>query len=119
YFHEALGAAVGAAARVGGKGILADLVGDAGGLQLLLGLADPADLRLGVDDRGHLVPVDVALLAGDGLNTGDAILAGLVRQHRPVDHVADGVDAGHAGLEMTIDGDTAAVGQLDADLVEA
>ena len=57
HLHEALGRAVGAAARIGGEGILADLVGDAGGLELLLGLADPGDLGLGVDDRGHEVPV--------------------------------------------------------------
>ena len=95
HLHEALGRAVGAAARIGGEGILADLVGNARGLELFLGLADPADLGLGVDDRGHEVPVHVALLAGDGLDAGDAVLARLVGEHRPVDHVADRVDAGH------------------------
>ena len=38
---------------------------------------------------------------------------------RPVDHVADGVDAGHRRLEMSIDGDAAVIGQLHAELVEA
>ena len=100
-----------AAARIGGEGILADLVGNARGLQLFLGLADPGHLGLGVDDRRHEIPVHVALLAGERLDAGDAVLARLVRQHRPVDHVADGVDAGHGGLEMRVDGDAAALGR--------
>ena len=50
--HEAVGRVVGLGAAVGGERELADLVGDAGGLQLLLGLADAGDLRGGVDHPG-------------------------------------------------------------------
>src|SRR5260370_20632498 len=52
-------------------------------------------LGLRVDDRGNEVPIDVAFLAGDGLDAGDAVLARLVGQHRPVDHVADGRSEEH------------------------
>jgi hypothetical protein len=45
HLHEAVGLVVDLGAAVGGEGELADLVGDAGGLQLFLGLADPGDLR--------------------------------------------------------------------------
>ena len=51
--------------------------------------------------------------------TRDAFVLGLVRQHRPGDDVADGVDAGDVGLEMRIDDDAAAIVALDADRFEA
>ena len=48
---------------------------------------------LGVDHaRDHPV-VHVAVLAGDGLGDRDALVLGLVREHRPGDRVADRVDA--------------------------
>jgi hypothetical protein len=50
--HEAVGRLVDLGAAVGGERELADVVGDAGGLQLLLGLADRGDLRERVDDVG-------------------------------------------------------------------
>jgi hypothetical protein len=53
-------------------------------------------------------------LPGENLGHGDALVLGLVRQHRPVDHVADGVDAGHARLIVLIDDDTSAVVELHA-----
>ena len=58
---------VGLGARVGGEGELADLVLDALGLELLLGLADPGDLGVGVDDRGDDVVVHVAGAGGGDL----------------------------------------------------
>ena len=118
YFHKPLRGAVRAAARIGGERILADLVGNARGLELFLGLADPGHLGLGVDHGRHEIPVHVALLPGQRLDAGDAVLARLVRQHRPVDHVANGVDAGHRCLEVAVDGDAAAVREFHAHLVE-
>ena len=107
--HEAVGLVVGLGAAVGGERELADVVGDAGRLQLLLGLADRGDLREGVDHvRDHVV-VHVAGLAGEDFGDRDALVLGLVRQHRAGDHVADGVDAGHVGGEMRVDDDAAAV----------
>ena len=60
----------------------------------------------------------MAGLAGDDLGDRDAFVLGLVRQHRPGDHVADGVDAGHVGREMRVDDDAAALSLVDAGLFE-
>jgi hypothetical protein len=38
------------------------------------------------------------------LDTGDALLLGLVRQHRAADHITDGVDARHLGLIVPFTG---------------
>ena len=61
----------------------------------------------------------MAGLAGDDLGDRDALVLGLVRQHRPGDHVADGVDAFDAGGEVRVDDDAAALVLLHAGLVEA
>src|SRR5204863_3029027 len=70
------------------------------------------------DDRGHELPVHVTFLASQRLDAGDAVLARLVGEHRPVDDVADRVDARHRGLEVRVDLDAAARRELDAGLVE-
>ena len=87
-------------------------------LRLLLGDADAGRLGRGVDDAGNDVVIHVARLARDALRDGDAFLVRLVREHRPVDDVADGIDARHAGLPVIVDRDAAALGQLHARLVE-
>ena len=84
-------------------------VGDAGGLQLLLGLADPGDLRRRVDHPGHGVEVDVAMLAGDALGDRDAFLLGLVREHRAAHDVADRPDVRQVGAAVVVDRDEAAL----------
>ena len=61
----------------------------------------------------------MAGLAGDDFGDRDALVLGLVRQHRPGDHVADGIDAGDVGREMRVDDDAAAIVLLDADGFEA
>ena len=61
----------------------------------------------------------MAVLAGDGLGHRHALVLGLVREHRPGDGVADGVDAGHGGLPAGVDLDLAARAEHDAELVEA
>ena len=48
------------------------------------------------------------------LGDRDAFVLALVRQHRPADHIADGVDALHIGLEMIVDHDAAALVERDA-----
>jgi hypothetical protein len=80
--HEAIGLLVGLGAAVRRERELADLVGDAGGLQLLLGLADGGDFRLRVDDARNDVVVHVAGLAGEDFGNRDALVLGLVREHR-------------------------------------
>ena len=81
------------------------------GLQLLLGFADRGDLRERVDDARDDVVVHVARLSRQHLGDGDALVLGLVGEHRPAHHVADGVDAGHVGREVVVDDDAAALGR--------
>src|SRR5579872_3205870 len=93
-FDKAVGGEIGAGAGVGGERKFSGRIGDAGVFQFLFGFADAGDLRERVDDvRDHVV-IDVAGLAGEQLGDRDALLFGLVRQHRTGDGVADGVDAG-------------------------
>src|SRR3989441_11760169 len=94
-------------------------VGDAFGLQLLLGLADPGDLRGGVDHPRDGVVVHVAALPGDDLGHHHALVLALVREHRPAHHVADGVDARQAGAAVLVDLDEALGVQLEADILGA
>src|SRR3546814_7644019 len=61
----------------------------------------------------------MARLPGHDLDAGDPVLLGLVRQHRPGDHVADREHALHVGLEVGVDDDGAALVQLDAEFVHA
>ena len=49
------------------------------------------------------------LLAGEPLGQRDAFFFGLVRQHRALDDVADGIDAGQGGGVVRVDGDAALV----------
>src|SRR5439155_10457983 len=93
---------------VGRERELADAVGPAGLLHLLVGQADAGDLRPGVDDAGDGVVIDVTRLAGQSLREGDALVLGLVGEHRPGDQVADGVDTGHVRLIVLVHGDPAA-----------
>ena len=95
----------------------AGLVRDALGLQLLLGLADPGDFRLGVDHPRDGVEVDVARQAGDQLGHRDAFLEALVRQHRAAHAVTHRPHAVDAGVAVRVDHDLAALVELDAGAV--
>src|SRR5690606_42004320 len=100
HLGEAFGLVVDLGPAVGAERELAGLVGPAGFLELLFGLADPGDFGSGVDHARHQGVVHVTRLAGDDLDAGDRVLFGLVGQHRPVDHVADRPDAGRRGAEV-------------------
>src|SRR5690606_32277177 len=104
-------------ATVGREGEAPGLVGDAFVLELLLGLADPGQLRLGVDHPRDGVEADVAGQASDQLGYGDAFLEALVRQHRAAHAVAHGPDAVHAGVAVLVDFDLAALVELHAAVV--
>ena len=86
-----------------------------GCFELFLGLADGGDLREGVDDIRDDVVVHVPGLAGEDLGHGDAFILGLVREHRAAIDIADGEDAGDAGLEVAVDDDAFPVVELHAD----
>ena len=99
---------------VGGEREAAGLVRDAFVLELLLGLADPGQLRLGVDHPRDRVEVDVARQARDQLGHGDAFLEALVRQHRAAHAVTDRPDAIDAGVAVCVHFDLATLVDLDA-----
>ena len=68
---ETISVEVGLGARVGREAEFADVVLHAGLLQVLLGLADPGDFGMGVDDGGDGPVVDVTMSVLDELNSGD------------------------------------------------
>src|SRR6185437_8712506 len=102
HFREAVRCRDGLGARIGGEGEFADLVGYSGGFQFLFGFADTCHFRRGVDDGGNGVVVHMPRAARDVLDTGNAFVFGLVRQHRAFARVADGPDSRHVGLEMRV-----------------
>ena len=63
----------------------------------------------GVDDAGDDLVVHVPGLAGQDFGHRDALVLGLVGEHRPAHDVADGEDAGDVGLEVLVDDDAAAL----------
>jgi hypothetical protein len=117
--YEAIGLLVGFRTAVRGEREFADVVGDARGLQLLLGLADGGNLRRGVDHARNGVVVHVPGLARDNFRNRNALILGLVRQHRAAHDVADGVDALHIGRKMVVDLDPTAIVDRDACFLQA
>ena len=79
-------------AAIGAEGKQAALVGKATGLELLLGLAHPGDLRCGVDHRGNHIVVDVGVATRDAVCDRNALLLALVREHRAAHAIADRAD---------------------------
>src|SRR5690606_19458087 len=77
------------------------------------------DLRAAIGAARNLQLVHgVRLLSGDGLDADDALMLGLVRQHRRAGAIADGIDARDIGAAITLD-DTGAIPDLHAELLEA
>ena len=103
---------------VGEEREFAGSVFDARGLELLLGLANPCDLGVGVHNRRDRAVVDVAVAGVDVLRGGDTLLLCLVCEHGPKCHVTDAPNALDRGVELVVDNDTPLVVDLDADLVE-
>mmetsp|Transcript_6535 Transcript_6535/g.13527 ORF Transcript_6535/g.13527 Transcript_6535/m.13527 type:complete len:256 (-) Transcript_6535:432-1199(-) len=74
---------------------------------------------MGVDDVGNAFIVHMTSLAANLLSNGYAFLLGLVRQHRPADHIANRVDPGHVGCKVVIDLNLPSLVDLDANVVKA
>lgn len=70
-FDQTFGIVVGLRTGVGQEGEFANLVLDSGGFQFLFVLADPSDFRVGIDDRGNRIVVDVAVSGVDVLDSSD------------------------------------------------
>jgi hypothetical protein len=56
-------------------------------------------------------------LTSNDLDSGNAILLGLVGKHGAGDAIANGVDAGHAGTEVIVDLNATAGVELHANLL--
>ena len=104
-----LGIEVGLGTRVCREGELANLVLDTRSLELLLGLADPSNLRVGVHNRGNSLVVDVAVTLADVLNSGTSLLFGLVCEHRSESDVTDTLDVLDGRIELIVDDDATLV----------
>ncbi len=61
----------------------------------------------------------MACLTRQHFGKGNAFVFGLVRQHRPHDHVADGIDAIHVGAVVTVGLDPAALVECDTGFFQA
>lgn len=115
----ALGVDVRLGTGVGREGELSDLVLHAGRLELLLGLTNPGNLGVCVDDRGDSLVVDVPVAGLDVFDGSNTLLLSLVREHGAEGHVADALDARDRGVELVID-DNAALGvNLNPNLLES
>src|SRR5580704_3714464 len=80
-------------------------------LSRLLGEADGGDLRRAIGAAGNEPLVDrMRMQSLDRLDADDAFVLGLVRQERRAGDVADGIDAGRAGLADAVNDDGAALG---------
>merc|ERR1719433_575458 len=88
---KTVGVIVALCPAVGGKWELAHCVLHTLGLEVLLVLADPGDLRVGVDDAGNAVVVDVDWTSDHALAGDDGLVLGLVGQHRSSNTVSDSV----------------------------
>ena len=78
-------------------------VRNSGGFEISLRLPDPCDLGRSVDDPGHRVEIDMAMLAGDPLCNCNAFVFGLVGEHRPAHNISDRPHAGKVGPAIAID----------------
>ncbi len=59
----------------------------------------------------------MAVLAGEDFGDRDALVLGLVGEHRPAHDIADRIDARNIGGEMIVDDDAAAI-ERDAERLE-
>ena len=102
-------------AAIGQEGKAAGPVSAPLGLELLLGLADPGDFRVGVDDPGNGVEVHMPMLSGYAFGHRDALLLGLVREHRSSDDIADRPHPGQVGSAVAVNNDRTALVKRQTD----
>ena len=84
--------------------------------QFLFRFADGGDFRPGINDTRNGIVVDVARLPREDFRDNNTFVFRFVGSMGGT--IADGVDTGHAGLEMGIDLDNAARVRFDPDGVE-
>lgn len=116
---EPLSVEVGLGTGVGAEGESADAVGDVGLLEVLLRLTNPRNLGEGVHDGGNAAVVDVAVALLDVLDNSNSLLLSLVRKHGAEGGVTDAANVGDLGAVLGVDNDTAALIELEADVLKA
>ena len=78
------------------------------------GQAHPRDFRIGVRHRRNGARVERGSMSGDDFGRELAFVAGLVREHRLADDVADREDVRHVRAHLLVDRDVAALVHADA-----
>lgn len=115
---HAVSVLVSACSTVSGEGEYALGVVDTFGFELFLGLTNPGDFRVSVDDTWDGVVVDVATLANHVLNSSDALFLSLVGKHGSGGDIADGIDVLLFGLPGIVDVNLTALVSLKTSLFE-
>uniref|UniRef100_A0A8D9ARV1 Uncharacterized protein n=1 Tax=Cacopsylla melanoneura TaxID=428564 RepID=A0A8D9ARV1_9HEMI len=116
HLDKAVGLIVGLGATVGGEREFANFVFDTVALEILFSSADPAHFRVSVDDRGNTVVVNVTGTSSNSLNTHNAFVFCLVRQHWAMNTVPDGENVGNHCLEPRVNGHTPLFVPFDSNL---
>src|SRR5437588_8912885 len=87
--------------------------------RLIFGNADAGQLRVGVNDAWDGVIIYMARFSGNDLNTSDAFILGLVREHRAGNDVANGVDSLDIRPKMLVDLNPLSLIKFDSDFFRA
>ena len=69
-----------------------------------------------INDAGDGFVVYVTGLARDDFDAGNSFILGFVREHRPGDHITDGINTIHIRPEMFVNFDTPLLVKCDSDL---
>ncbi len=88
-------------------------------LRLVFGKTYTGQLWICVNDTGDGLVVHMAGLARDDFHAGDAFVFGFMCQHRPRDHVADGINAFDICAEMFVHFDALLFVKLHAGFLRA
>ena len=116
--HEPVGMALRPCAAVRRKREASLAIGNAGLFQCVLAPAKRGNFGRRIDNSRNQPVIDMTGMTGHHLDSGNTILLGLVGEHRPIDHIADGIDVLNRCLEPGINLDPAALGHGNARILK-
>ena len=119
HLNHTLSVEVGLGPRVGAEGEGTDPVGDLLVLEVLLTLANPRNLGVGVHNGRDAAVVDVAVPLLDVLDDGNSFFLSLVGKHGSECGIADTADMGNLSPVLGIDNDAAALVHLKTNILQA